>query len=405
VPSVFLSYRRQDASGYAGRLFDALASTFGEDRVFMDVDNIEIGTDFVERISEALEGCAAFVAVIGPAWLTVSDRSGNRRLEDPDDFVRVELATALSRDVQVIPVLVGDAVMPSAEELPPDIRPLARRQAVELSDTRWRHDLDRLLRTLRTLDDTPGQPIDPVPPAPVKRPSRRRVGAIIGLVLALVVAGVIGSALVRDSGAEPGAPSAPLQVQAVGADVVEPVAVAATDSKEGHGILSPKENGIRVTLRWEAPADDGGSPIERYIVSRRVMTADEVDEATNTFGKPYEVEPLRVAIELPGTGPQTFATDRIERAFSFAQWEVVAVNKDGFRSPPAVAGVQVPALRGMNVVNATEVARIVGILASDQPTDPVACSVARYIVCQTTPTASSVVKAGTVMVMITGIQD
>ena len=153
--NIFINYRREDSAGHAGRLFDALSGRF-EGRLFMDVDNLDPGTDFIEAIEEAVGSCEALIVVIGREWLTVTDRTGRRRLDDPADFVRLEVASALARKVRVIPVLVQDATMPSAAELPDSIAALARRHAIELSDARWAYDVDRLARTIQdVLTETP----------------------------------------------------------------------------------------------------------------------------------------------------------------------------------------------------------------------------------------------------------
>ncbi|MGH2778055.1 MAG: toll/interleukin-1 receptor domain-containing protein, partial [Actinomycetota bacterium] len=149
-PSVFVSYRRSDAPGYAGRLYDHLKPTFGDEHVFMDIDTLEIGTDFSVRIGEALDDCHALVAVIGPSWLDVKDDKGNRRLDDPRDFVRKEILAALIRDdVIVIPVLVQGADMPSPEELPAPLEPLAYRHALKVSDDHWSYDMGRLTEAIQ----------------------------------------------------------------------------------------------------------------------------------------------------------------------------------------------------------------------------------------------------------------
>jgi hypothetical protein len=158
---IFISYRRQDAPGYAGRLYDSLATHFGEGTLFMDIGAIQPGQDFAERINDALNSCDVLLAVIGPQWATVTDAGGSRRLDDPDDFVSLELRTALvRRDVVVIPVLVGGGRMPAREEVPPTLAELRRRQALELSEERWRYDVQRLIATLE--GPLPSEP-EPLP--------------------------------------------------------------------------------------------------------------------------------------------------------------------------------------------------------------------------------------------------
>lgn len=145
---VFLSYRRSDVGGYAGRLSDALSQRLGARNVFQDVTDIEPGRDFTHAIDEALDASDAVLAVIGPSWLGAADPHGELRLRQPDDYVRRELARALERGATVVPVLVGGAALPAAHDLPDDLQALARRQAVSLRDQTWHDDVDVLVRSL-----------------------------------------------------------------------------------------------------------------------------------------------------------------------------------------------------------------------------------------------------------------
>jgi hypothetical protein len=115
---VFISYRRQESSGLAGRLYDWLAARLGDDQVFMDVDRIGLGVDFADAIARAVSTCDVLLAVIGPRWLTTTNEEGGRRLNEPDDIVRLEIQAALERDIRVIPILVEGAAMPRRQELP-----------------------------------------------------------------------------------------------------------------------------------------------------------------------------------------------------------------------------------------------------------------------------------------------
>jgi hypothetical protein len=147
VSNIFISYRRSDSAPYAGRLFDRLTAHFSDPQVFMDLE-IKPGDDFVERLEEGVGHCDVLLVLIGPGWLGAEDAEGARRLDDPEDFARIEIMAALNRDIRVIPVLVGRAVMPSARDLPTGLMPLARRQALELSDLRFRTDTDRLIEVI-----------------------------------------------------------------------------------------------------------------------------------------------------------------------------------------------------------------------------------------------------------------
>jgi hypothetical protein len=144
---VFISYRRDDSAGHAGRLFDRLREHFGRERLFMDVDHIEPGEDFVQVIETAVGSSAVLLVVIGRRWLTSGDATA-RRLDNPNDFVRLEVASALAGNIRVIPVLVQDATMPGPQDLPDDLVRLSRRNAIELSDRRWDRDVDQLISIL-----------------------------------------------------------------------------------------------------------------------------------------------------------------------------------------------------------------------------------------------------------------
>jgi TIR domain len=148
---VFISYRREESSGLAGRLYDRLAAHFGDDQVFIDVDTIALGVDFAEVITQAVSTCEVLLAVIGPRWLTATDEDGRRRLDDPDDIVRLEIAAALERDIRVIPILVEGAAMPRRHELPDDLGRLACRNALILRHESFRTDADRLIRAIEPI--------------------------------------------------------------------------------------------------------------------------------------------------------------------------------------------------------------------------------------------------------------
>jgi hypothetical protein len=110
---IFISYRREDSAGWTGRLSEHLRGVFGAESIFMDIDTIQPGTDFTEALQTAVSSCDVLLAMIGPEWATATNASGTRRLEDPTDWVRTEIATALKRKIRVIPVLVGGASVPS----------------------------------------------------------------------------------------------------------------------------------------------------------------------------------------------------------------------------------------------------------------------------------------------------
>lgn len=148
MDGIFISYRREESAGHAGRIYDRLREKFGKNRVFMDVSAIEPGVDFVEAIDHAVGSCAVLLVVIGRRWLECSNAAGQRRLDDPKDFIRLEVGTALRRTIRVIPVLVQNAEMPGEEALPEELKLLARRNAIEINDSHWDSDLSQLVDTL-----------------------------------------------------------------------------------------------------------------------------------------------------------------------------------------------------------------------------------------------------------------
>lgn len=155
MSSIFISYRRTGTSGYCGLLQDGLRDHFGRDRVFRDIDSIRPGADFTEVVEKAVSEAGVVLALIGSNWLDARNEAGGRRLDDPDDFVRLEIESALKHGIVVVPVLVEGAKVPSERELPPSISRLGRSQAIALSDERWEYDLNRLVTALEELVGAP----------------------------------------------------------------------------------------------------------------------------------------------------------------------------------------------------------------------------------------------------------
>jgi hypothetical protein len=146
---VFLCYRRDDSAAFAGRVQDRLAQEFGRELLFMDVDAIPLGMNFVTALHEAVAKCEVLLAVIGPNWLEARDEAGARRLDDPNDFVRIEIGAALQRNIPVIPILLDGAKVPKANQLPEDLKELARRNALDVRHGSFHSDLDKLVRGLK----------------------------------------------------------------------------------------------------------------------------------------------------------------------------------------------------------------------------------------------------------------
>ncbi len=149
MPGIFISYRREDSIAYAGRLFDRLQGEFPRQHLFMDLDTLEPGENFIEAIQDSVNRCKVLLAVIGKRWLDVKDSEGLPRLANTRDWVRVEIETALRRNIRVIPCLVGGMTMPKAGDLPASLAPLAQRHALALGDQRFHRDMDVLIETIK----------------------------------------------------------------------------------------------------------------------------------------------------------------------------------------------------------------------------------------------------------------
>jgi hypothetical protein len=148
-PKVFLSYRRDDSAAYAGRIEDRLQRAFGRYLLFMDVDNVPLGVNFAKTLHDEVAKCEVLLAVIGRNWLSAQDDEGKRRLDNPDDFVRIEIATALRRNIRVIPILLDGATVPKANELPEELKELALRNGLDVRHTSFHNDMNRLIRSLK----------------------------------------------------------------------------------------------------------------------------------------------------------------------------------------------------------------------------------------------------------------
>ncbi len=168
---VFISYRRSDSAAHAGRLYDRLLAHFGKGSVFMDIDEIAPGEDFIDVINRSFDDCETVIVLIGPRWLARADGGNASRLDDPDDPVRMEVANALERKLRVVPVLVAGATMPGLTQLPSPLAPLSRRNAVDISDTRFHRDVDALIEALERPIPQPAKPRES-PAAAAAPPSR-----------------------------------------------------------------------------------------------------------------------------------------------------------------------------------------------------------------------------------------
>lgn len=184
--SVFISYRRDDSAGFTRAITNHLQGVFGEDRIFVDVDTLAPGDDFAEKIRETVGECAAELVIIGRGWLT-AEKDGRRRLDDPHDYVRLEVGAALARDVRVIPILVEGASMPAAADLPADLASLASRNAMSVEHDDFDHDMTRLTEILGLelgADSGHGK-------APGGTAWKRLVTVALGVLVLVAVAGLL----------------------------------------------------------------------------------------------------------------------------------------------------------------------------------------------------------------------
>lgn len=321
--NIFINYRREDSAGHAGRLFDALGSHFAG-RLFMDVDTLEPGVDFIEAIEQAVGSCEALIVVIGREWLTIEDKAGHRRLDNPGDFVRLEVESALARRIRVIPVLVQDAPMPGAEELPPSLARLARRNAIELSDARWAYDVDRLARTIQAiLEENPASEPSPAampekatpPPvsiAPVVAAKTRgsRVWLLSLAALVLVTAVALGSwAWIwrTPSGKDGPSPVQPPPVQQANlAAVTVPAGGVATGAPASS---EPAANPASVNSgSVAANAPRGVEPVHRVEPSATSRAADELSRTTTRVAPVSAPIPKAEATIPSGNEPSAIST-------------------------------------------------------------------------------------------------
>jgi DNA-binding beta-propeller fold protein YncE len=305
VAGIFISYRREDCAGHAGRLYDRLAEHFGEQRVFMDIDAIEPGVDFAERIAEAVGACDVLIALIGADWLDVRDARGRRRLDDGADFVRRELAAGLERTgLRVIPVLVEGASMPDADDLPEDLKGLARRNAFPLSDARWRYDAGRLTEALERIAGPPktrGRVRLPVSLSGLRRPSRL-VLAAGAAVTATTVAALI-ALLGGGGGAERGTGNAVLGPVRVGGEAGQPTVRAGRvwvplGTKSTVARVDPRTGGfdeIRDVGDYPASASAGDGAV--WVADSAGNQVFRIDAREDTMSPPTVSPPIEVGDE------------------------------------------------------------------------------------------------------------
>ena len=243
--NIFISYRREDSEGFSRGLFQSLVGAFGSNHVFMDVEAIGLGVDFVEAIDKSLASCGALLVLIGKDWVNCTDAAGRRRLDDPQDFVRMEVAKALEQKVRVIPVLVKGAKMPAPEELPEVLRSVTRRQALELRHESWNQDVAHLasdlseLLGLQRLDRQTAAP-PPPPQEPARKSGSRMVVGMAAAAVVVAILAIAGYSLISEKTVPPDVVQTDPQGQVVSDPGASPAPVSMLPSKENQVVVEPK---------------------------------------------------------------------------------------------------------------------------------------------------------------------
>ena len=289
MASIFISYRREDTGGHAGRLCDRLTDRFGGDRVFMDIQDIQPGQNFATSIEETIATCDCVIAVIWPRWL----ETVRTRAQSKDDFVRHEIAVALKRHVTVIPVLVGGARMPAAADLPPELTELSFRNAIEIRDERFDRDVVELETFLASALRVTGQSGD-----------GRRAGVVRRLRFAvplLILAAFIGGYFLLRPAAR------------VATDAPVPIAPV-IDGEWVAEMQKPGQRPFRIRLRFQRVGESlggmvqyptGDGPMHDVVLKGRTLTF------STTHVPQFESAPatIRFQAEVAGDHIQLMATD------------------------------------------------------------------------------------------------
>ena len=342
MKGIFISYRRDDTSGYSRLLYDRLVREFGEAQVFMDVETIrEPGTDFVDAINHGVGQCSVLLALIGRSWVSGTDRDGKRRLDDPDDFVRLEVATALSRDVRVIPIVVQGARMPGTDDLPDNLKSLARRQALTLSHEDWEHDVGKLTAALaripgleRKAPDEPQVERRTAPP-PAGRSSTAKTAAIAVLGTLVVAFGAlmwIGFAMESEQQKQQANAPATMQFAGNVADTPADVAVpAAEPAPPPVAAAEPPVARSTPTVDVEVPASTRVSP--------PVATLSEPAPSHDLSGTWYDNNGIPVLLEQYGESLKVGAFDALSMQFYQIGSGTISGNNVTIRYTNAALGI------------------------------------------------------------------
>ena len=320
---IFISYRRDDSAPYAGRLYDRLTAHFGKGQVFMDIDQIGPGEDCVEVIDRKVGACDIAVVLIGKSWLSASDAEGKRRLDDPEDFVRLEVATALERNIRVLPVLVGGAKMPRMQQLPESLAVLSRRNAFEISDSRFHDDVNKLIQSLESAANTEVAPSGASANVwrtawPTKRVAIAGVGALVAAGAVIVMTAQRGSASARGSSDAP-----------VAATTGEPAPLAgnpaASDVADQHTVfgLGGVPAGFAEQLQETKRRANGGSADAQYSLAVQYECGQDKDLALAAQWYESSAKQGHVAARAALTALQKpLPTDAREREFATIRREL-----------------------------------------------------------------------------------
>jgi hypothetical protein len=309
---VFISYRRADAAGEAGRLADHLLKRFGADRVFLDIETIESGDDFVQVLQRSLQETAAVLVVIGRQWVDIRDAAGKRRLDDPADFVRQEVEAALGRGVPVVPVLVQGAPLPRAEDLPTPLAPLVRRQTATLDHAEFHADAERLCDRLAPLLARGGGwwPL-PVPLA--------ATAAVV-----LVVAALGGYAWYRGQAAERQREAAEASARVERTRQVAALVETATGQRQRRQFGDAVKT-LETARQLDPEAADARIILED--VAMQWLREAQGDEGTQTFGEVLKPALAVVDRALPGS-----SGSRRADLLAHQGWATFLLWRDGDRS-------------------------------------------------------------------------
>jgi TIR domain len=305
---IFISYRREDSAASAGRVYDRLNGRFPSNRIFIDVDDIAPGVDFVKAIEKSVGSCDVLISIVGKHWLTATDEDGKRRLDNTDDFIRLEIATALKRGIRVIPVLVDGALMPRAGDLPDELKSLIRLQALRVSQDRFRSDSEPLLTAV-------GQALKEARAERRKRgltfPGKRTWLSVVGVVTVLSLVAV---AAIYFSSHPSKPPTREVAVQ-LSAQPTAPVAVAiptpsisvtpspaASHGKQSPGQLTPSrgESPQEGVFRQETRVAGVVAELTRFVRAGNLITAEVTLRNTSSIPAKFSCDGWQLIDEQTG---------------------------------------------------------------------------------------------------------